>query len=264
MSMQLTEPSGIELAHMLKKKNAKPSYREPGRKTNGFIYYLKGGHTFFFPDETFRTKPGDLLYLPYGVAYHNKLNSPDTEYYEIDFLLLENGTPVKLYDSPRPISPELAKKMLPYIEQAYRQYTSGERTRKLLCLSPVLRIIGEIRTHLLSARLQSADLGKIEKSASYLEKNYRKSTSVAELAAMSYTSVSNLELLFKKAYGMTPVAYRNTLRINHAKQLLADGAAIGEAAAQTGFRDPVYFSKLFKRMIGLPPGEYRKQYDHSV
>ena len=39
MSVQLTKKPGIVLVRVLKKKNAKSNYREPGRKTNGFIYY---------------------------------------------------------------------------------------------------------------------------------------------------------------------------------------------------------------------------------
>ncbi len=264
MSTQLAEKVGIELIHVVKKRNAKPSYRESGRKTNGFIYYLRGGHSFSFPNNSFRTKADDLLFLPYGASYCNKLRAPDTEYYEINFVLFENGTPVRLFNSARLVPPDVAKELLPYIRQTYLQYLSGERAQMLLCISNVLHIIGRLQARFPAAHPQAAVPDKIKASVEYLKKNYRNNTPVTELAAMSYTSVSNLELLFRKTYGMTPVAYRNMLRLNRAKQLLADGFTIEETAAQTGFRDPVYFSKTFKKRIGTTPGEYRKRFDLSV
>ena len=54
--------------------------------------------------------------------------------------------------------------------------------------------------------------------------------------------------------GMSPVEYRNRLRINRATELLKTGEyTVGEAAESVGIRDIKYFSKLFKRYAGVNP-----------
>ena len=65
--------------------------------------------------------------------------------------------------------------------------------------------------------------------------------------------------LFMKCEGVTIHEFINNLRINHAKDLLAEGEmSISEIAAASGFTDVFYFSKKFKALTGLSPNQYRK------
>ena len=58
---------------------------------------------------------------------------------------------------------------------------------------------------------------------------------------------------------MSPVDYRNRLRIRKAAELLRTGRyTIGEAADQVGIQDIKYFGKLFKRYTGFNPGALKK------
>ena len=65
---------------------------------------------------------------------------------------------------------------------------------------------------------------------------------------------------FKKETGKTPVKYLTDIRINNAKQLLADSKPItvGAIAQSCGFADSLYFSTCFKKNVGLSPLAYRK------
>ena len=59
---------------------------------------------------------------------------------------------------------------------------------------------------------------------------------------------------------MTPVEYRNKLRMQKAVTLLKTGAyTVGEAAEAIGMSDLKYFSKLFKRHTGVTPSTMKKQ-----
>jgi two-component system response regulator YesN len=46
-------------------------------------------------------------------------------------------------------------------------------------------------------------------------------------------------------------------RIDRAKGLLASGHSVKESSALVGYRDPAYFARVFRRLEGLSPGEYR-------
>ena len=71
----------------------------------------------------------------------------------------------------------------------------------------------------------------------------------------------HLNRQFKKVTGQTIFAYLTHLRIEKAKQLLTTGFyTTKEIASRTGFHDVYYFSKVFKKVTGMPPGIYKKHF----
>ena len=67
--------------------------------------------------------------------------------------------------------------------------------------------------------------------------------------------------IFEKCIGQKPLDYLNKLRIDYAKELLQSGFYnIESVAAMCGFRDPKYFSTVFKRVRGISPSEYKKKF----
>ncbi|MFN2243397.1 MAG: helix-turn-helix transcriptional regulator, partial [Anaerolineae bacterium] len=64
---------------------------------------------------------------------------------------------------------------------------------------------------------------------------------------------------FRKELGVTPIAYLNRYRVHQAKQLLSDTSkSITEIALEVGFSDSGYFSRVFRREVGLSPEAYRQ------
>ena len=78
------------------------------------------------------------------------------------------------------------------------------------------------------------------------------------LETMGY-SYAHLERVFRSVYGITPLEYVNATRIEKAKMLLANRKdRIKEVAVLAGFNNPRYFSKVFRRSVGMTPGEFRE------
>ena len=65
---------------------------------------------------------------------------------------------------------------------------------------------------------------------------------------------------FKDDTGMTPREYLTKLRINYAEELLekAEYYSVGEIAVRCGFDDQYYFSRMFKKTVGVSPQKFRK------
>ena len=64
--------------------------------------------------------------------------------------------------------------------------------------------------------------------------------------------------MFKEQTGYPPLQYINKLRIERAKQLLADaGLSVSECAETLGFTDVNYFSRLFRKFTGVSPSKYK-------
>ncbi len=250
----------LRLDRIILKHTPLSEYSESSRISDGFVYYIKGGHKFIFDDEIITTKQGDFLYLPYGSEYKNILLAPDTEYYQFDFVFFENNHPVRLFEKAHVFDENIIKKIIDLIFSVYNTYNEKKRAYKFFCASDVMKIAAILMNEIISITDESSIYDKLNKTLNFLEKYYYLDTSVEELASMSFMGVSNMEKLFKKHIGISPTAYRNKLRIDHAAQMLSDGFTVGEASEKTGFCDAFYFSKSFKKHMGITPREYKAMY----
>lgn len=93
----------------------------------------------------------------------------------------------------------------------------------------------------------------------FLKKNLYRSLTLDEIANRCSMSVSKLKLLFRKKHGNGPINYFIELKIEEAKRLLRDGKMnCTEISAKLGFASLHYFSRLFKKIVGVSPTEYAK------
>lgn len=98
----------------------------------------------------------------------------------------------------------------------------------------------------------------IQTCLDYIDFYYATEVSLSSLAAMCSVSESYLSTLFKKETGSTITDYINNTRIRQSLILLnATKLSIGEIASRCGFQDANYFSRTFKKLLGLSPREYR-------
>jgi transcriptional regulator GlxA family with amidase domain len=66
---------------------------------------------------------------------------------------------------------------------------------------------------------------------------------------------------FKAATGHTPIGYVQRVRVERAKRLLeTTGRPVEDVSWAVGYEDAASFRRLFKRLAGLPPGEYRRRF----
>ncbi len=95
--------------------------------------------------------------------------------------------------------------------------------------------------------------------ASYLHQNYREQVELQTLACSFGISPTYLSTLFKKQYGMTPMKYLVSIRVERAKELICSHPDIPlrDVAQLVGYEDPHYFSRIFRITTGLSPSEFR-------
>ncbi len=99
----------------------------------------------------------------------------------------------------------------------------------------------------------------IGEAKKYLIEHYEEDISLAMVAEAVKVTPSYLSTLFSKYEKCGFIDYLNQYRIEQAKIFLSDtGLKTYEVAFQTGFRDEKYFSKVFKKITGLNPSEYRR------
>lgn len=105
---------------------------------------------------------------------------------------------------------------------------------------------------------------EIEKACEYIEQHFMEHIYLDQICRHAGLSKSTLLRAFTKSKGITPYRYLETIRINEAKKLLAEGIAPVEAAMRTGFSDQSHFTNYFNQFLGLAPGIYREIFDQKL
>lgn len=97
-----------------------------------------------------------------------------------------------------------------------------------------------------------------EKIRTYIDDHYKEDLSLQDVAgAMNYSDAYFCKM-FKQCFGKGFIVYLSEYRIEKAKQLLADVAInIKDISSEVGYRDSNYFAKVFKRVTGETPTDYR-------
>lgn len=100
----------------------------------------------------------------------------------------------------------------------------------------------------------------IGKVMQYMQKHYSEQLTLQDLSKVVYLSPFYFSHVFKEQTGMTFVGYIANLRLSSAKQLLRETLLpIAQIAEQVGYNEVNYFSRVFKKVEGLTPTEYRSR-----
>lgn len=126
--------------------------------------------------------------------------------------------------------------------------------QECLCLMAAQR-----RTGISRPRGETREPPALHRVDSRLMQLYAGRLPVSELAAACQMTVPVLQRLIRQATGLSANEYIQRYRVERAKELLAGGASVGEAARKAGYQSEQYFMRLFKRITGVTPGQFCRQ-----
>jgi len=152
------------------------------------------------------------------------------------------------------VEPEPMRKKMPELAKLLeRTADAAELKAELLVLAVQ---IGEAA----SKRNQGESRQMIQQAQKYIDEYYFEEISLESLSKKFYLNRTYFSELFKNETGWTFKKYLNHVRVEKAKQLLVDHELRPSVVSElVGMKDPVYFTVLFKKLTGYPPGEYQKK-----
>ncbi len=128
-------------------------------------------------------------------------------------------------------------------------------------LGEMIGVYGQFLSQLAVLRKQNSLSREVVEAIQYLDRHYREDVTLQELAGAVKISPNYLSSLLKKETSLNFVDYLIHFRIEKAKELLlGTNMKAYEITERVGFTDQSYFSKTFKRIVGVRPSEFRKQW----
>lgn len=123
---------------------------------------------------------------------------------------------------------------------------------------------GQLPFAALARRQPHAD-SVVRRCEDWLAEHYRLDNAVARTVEMAGIPERTLKRRFRQATGTTLIGYLQNLRVEAAKRLLEAGdLPVDEVSAAVGYEDSSFFRRLFRRLTGLAPGQYRRMFQPMV
>jgi len=239
------------------------TYRKKGLPEN-FLFFCVDGHGWYkIENERFEVSANEFFILPQNKehAYGSYDNEPWSIYW-VHF----GGTSLPDFngmqtvkDHFKPMHIKTSDSIISLFNKIYKTLESGYSIDNLafsnLCLGQFLTLF------LFNARHFEASVAKpdiIDDAIRYMQDNINNNITLQELCRHFYYSPSRFSSLFKQRTGYSPIDYFIQLKMQKASQLLDfTDQSIKDIASEFGFDDPYYFSRRFRKTIGVSPKKYR-------
>ncbi len=198
---------------------------------------------------------GDAVYTPLGSEYQAEFydfESENSHTIDVNFMLFdENGAPVILSDDIQ----IFRKTDNSNVSALFRQFLNADFEQNYIQNRIILfRIIQTLA----EKNVVQNDKSLIEPALNYLSSHIEENPSIKELAKRCNISEGYFRKQFNKCMKISPVEYRNKLRLNRASAYLEYGAiSVQEISDMLGYSTVSHFIKEFKKCYGMPPLKYR-------
>ena len=231
--------------------------REKGRKEYHLLYIESGTCTAFHRGKRYELSEGQyVLYEPgERQEYIFHVESPSVSYYihfkgiYADKILTECGLRGGVYTA---VNPSEAGQLFPKLVHATLSGTHATETRINGLMFSLLCAFTETNNNTMFHE-------SVRAAVLYLQRNQNRNVKIEELTSLCNLSRSRFMNLFQKNIGTSPHQYHLLLRIERVKKILTErDCSVTEAAAICGFDDPLYFSRIFKKVTGMTPKDFRK------
>ena len=242
-------------------------------------YVRKGTMCYKVNNLVYHLKEGDIVFNNSGALHSGTMeNQEDCAYISVTF------DPRLIYGffqstiNSKYVDPVIQDSMLPAIcidqseswHKPFREYLLriidlDEKKPDFyelditICLQSMWRLLLEHITYEPQAsRENSLEYDRIKKILSYIEENYQNKITLNDIAGHIHLCESECTRLFKRHMNTTLFAFLQEYRIERSLEFLQDDQPVSAVADKAGFSDPNYYSKVFAKIKGCSPREYRK------
>lgn len=224
---------------------------------------LSGEGTLQYNGVTYPLSQGDCVFIDCQAAYSH---TTSTKLWSLSWAHFNGPTMESIYDKYRArggkavFHPEKLTEYHALLKELYRITKSDSHVRDMeinSLLSGLLVLLMEDSWNPESGEIQGKRT-QISFVREYLDSNFKEKISLDGLAERFFINKTYLAELFKEQYGVPVNDYLISVRITEAKKLLRfTDKSMAEVADAIGINGAAYFSRIFKKVEGVAPKEYR-------
>lgn len=228
------------------------------------IFIAQGSGRFEALGNQYPIKTGDLIIcskgvehseymfdLPNGIIYHVGFSDTVIFGHEKDELIDDAFALVHTQDDDYEIIRAYFKAL--FSEQAEPKVCGNMIKSDLLRLL----LIHSLRLAVSDMRMLLLQNKQFFEAKDYFDKNFMTINGIEEVCEKLKINKFYLTHIFKEQLGIPPIRYLQIKRVEKAKALIANNVSISEAASRCGYNDTAYFCRVFKKIVGLSPLQYR-------
>ena len=243
----------VALALFVEKQEAR--LQHVNRASHGVVINTnKVAKRYVFSDKKCITvEQNEILYLPRGSSYKVETESSG-DCYAINFELSEDvDFPPFLFRPKNPLG------YINIFEKAHLAWKNKRDRYAMKCKVYLYEILMLMQGESCHEYISSSVASVIDPALKQIHQNYTTDPlEISELSRMCGISEDYFRKVFHKRFGTSPVKYINLLKLQYAKELLrSEMLSVAEIAELSGFGDPSYFNREFKKAVGVSPGKYR-------
>lgn len=242
------------------------TYRKKGLPENFLFYCVDGAGWYQIGDKRSEVGPNQFFVLPQNIehAYASAEDNPWTIYW-IHFGGESLSRFNELHAVQKHFKPFYIKssgEIISMFSRMYKALELGYSTDNLifanLCLPHFLSLFIYNSKHTTINPNDKMDV--VDSAILYMQEKINENISLQDLSSHYNYSASRFSSLFKQKTGYAPIDYFIQMKMQKASQQLDfSSSSVKDIALSMGFEDPYYFSKRFRKIIGLSPKQYRSQ-----
>lgn len=229
-----------------------------------FIMVIKGKGTLSYNNNTYNLKAGDCAFIDCHKFYSHHT---EKDLWQIKWVHFYGPNTSAIYDKyiqrggQLVFKPKNQESYINIISEIFKAANTDDSLRDMVIFNHITKL-------LLLLMQESVNITSIHKSSKkqniqhikdFIDQNYCEKITLDQLSEKFYINKFYLSRIFKEQFGISVINYVQQLKITNAKKLLRfSNLTIDEIAAECGIEDSNYFSRMFKKIEHLSPGEYRK------
>lgn len=258
--------------HVLTSKQLSPPYYVP---ENGFLYTVRGNALITINDNTYTTERFHIIHSGKESIFQIEVYDELLEYYLILYrpqLFTSNSSARSLLehhsvlDTAYELKPHHPILLHDKIKQLHQAWTYVHPLQQLQVRTSFLQIVYDILEQLQTAGHQRTTTDLVSQAIRYIHEHYEMPLTIDSLASILECSPRHLARLFRNSdIGQSPSDYLIQFRMQKASELLIQTElTLQDIAINVGYQDGYYFSRMFKKYMGLSPIRYRQQHRQNV
>lgn len=241
------------------------AYRRRGFPEHSHAEYVvgavcEGAETLVVDGVSHHVAAGAVLHLNPEQVHANATVGSETLRYKVLYLPTASIVPYQDRGQPLAFAAPVTNDPLIYHVVQRAHALLAENTGQLEQETAVAAIVRTLEQgNLCEERGKTEFSAAILLARDYIDHHFAEAFGLETLSDLTGLSVYHFARSFKKAVGLSPLAYRNQRRIVVARAMLLDGEPITQVAVSVGYADQSHLTRQFQRIVGLPPGRYRQQ-----